>query len=265
MRQRHKHDRQPQRRTSRRDEWIYGRQPVAELLKAQRREIFEVCLPVAQRREPEQLTGIRLLAQALQIPLRTVDRLELDTLCDGGNHQGVALRVGHYPYIDFDQVLDAVSHNSTALVLLLDHLEDPQNLGSLLRSAEATGVTAVILPADRSAAVTPAAVRASAGAAEHLKIARVVNLVRAMQQLQSAGLWLTGLAAHPAARLYTELDLKGPVGLVVGSEGRGLTRLVAERCDFMAALPMTGAINSLNAGVAGAIALYEVLRQRHLP
>ena len=149
-------------------------------------------------------------------------------------------------------------------MIVLDHLEDPQNVGSILRTACAIGATGVILPEDRGCGVTPAAVRASAGASEYLKVAHVVNLVRAMKQLQEAGMWFTGLDWGEDAKNYTDIDFKGRAGLVVGAEGDGITRLVRETCDFIAVLPMPGEIESLNAGVAAAICMYEMLRQRSL-
>ena len=200
----------------------------------------------------------------MNIPFRAVERQRLDQLCEGGNHQGVALRVGAYPYFPFDDLLAEVEELPQAAYLLLDHIEDPQNVGSLLRSADAAGITAVILPEDRAAGVTAAAVRASAGAAEHLRVARVVNLTRAMEALKERQVWLTGLDMDTQAKPYTAIDFTGRVGLVVGSEGRGLSRLVHETCDFIAYLPMLGKIDSLNAGVAGGIALYEIVRQRGL-
>jgi 23S rRNA (guanosine2251-2'-O)-methyltransferase len=147
-------------------------------------------------------------------------------------------------------------------VVVLDHLEDPQNVGSILRTACAVGATGVVIPEDRACGITPAVVRASAGGAEHIRVAHVVNIVRAMQDLKEAGLWLTGLDWGPDAKTYTEVDFTGRVGLVVGAEGAGLSRLVRENCDFIAELPMPGGFESLNAGVATAVTLYEILRQR---
>ena len=244
-----------------RGDWIYGRRPVLEVVKAGKRHIYEAILPPQGHDAPE-IAELRGLLRARDVTCLALEREELDALCDGGNHQGVAIRAGSYPYISIEQVIHDVQENADALVLLLDHIEDPQNVGSLLRTADAAGVTAVLIPEDRAAGVTPAAVRASAGASEHLRVAKVVNLVRAMKELQEAGAWITGLDMSPDAKLHTALDFKGRVGLVVGSEGRGLSRLVGETCDFIARLPMNGRVASLNAGVAGAIALYEILRQR---
>lgn len=253
--------RPPRQQTDVRGDWIFGRRPAIEVVKAGRRHLYEAVLPLSGRDSPE-VTELRGLLQAKNVPFRTLERDALDALCEGGNHQGVAIRAGGYPYIALEQVIHDVKEDANALVLLLDHIEDPQNVGSLLRTADAAGVIAVLIPEDRAAGVTPAAVRASAGASEHLRVAKVVNLVRAMQELKEAGIWLTGLDIGGRAAPYTSIDFKGRVGLVVGNEGRGLSRLVGETCDFIASLPMNGKVASLNAGVAGAIALYEILRQR---
>jgi 23S rRNA (guanosine2251-2'-O)-methyltransferase len=149
-----------------------------------------------------------------------------------------------------------------AIVIVLDHLEDPQNVGSILRTAAAIGVTGVIIPEDRATGITPAAVRASAGGTEHIKVAHVVNLPRALADLKEAGMWFTALDWGEDAKEYTKIDFKGRSGLVIGSEGFGIGRLVRENCDFVAVLPMPGGFESLNAGVAAAVAMYEILRQR---
>ncbi len=244
-----------------RGDWIYGRRPLLEVLKAGKRHIYEAVLPPPGR-DTTEVAELRGLILAQGAPFRTLERDELDDICCGGNHQGVALRAGGFPYISIEQVLHDIKEQPEALVLILDHIEDPQNVGSLLRTADAAGVTAVVLPEDRAAGITPGVVRASAGASEHMRVAKVVNLVRAMKEIQAQGAWITGLDMGGDARSYTAVDFKGRVGLTVGSEGRGLSRLVRETCDFIACLPMQGRVASLNAGVAGAIALYEVVRQR---
>jgi 23S rRNA (guanosine2251-2'-O)-methyltransferase len=192
-----------------------------------------------------------------------VKRQELDKLGGEVNHQGLAAEVSGYPYADLPFALKtAQQEGEPPFFLLLDHVQDPHNLGALLRTAEAAGVHGVVIPGRRAAEVTPAAVRVSAGAAEHVYVAKVANLVQAMRQLQAAGVWLAGLQAKPEAQLYTRADLTGSLGLVVGSEGQGLARLVQKTCDFLIRLPMHGQVQSLNASVAGAIVLYEARRQR---
>jgi len=251
----------PRESVSERGDWIYGRRPVLEVMKAEKRHLYEAVLPPEGRDTPD-VAELRRLLLARGVPLRTMDREELDTLCEGGNHQGVALRTGGFPYISFEQVIHDVKEKPDALVLILDHIEDPQNVGSLLRTADAAGVTAVVLPEDRASGVTAGVVRASVGASEYMRVAKVVNLVRVMKELQECGAWITGLDFGPDAKPYTTVDFKGRMGLVVGSEGSGISRLVRESCDFIACLPMKGRVESLNAGVAGAIALYEIVRQR---
>ena len=241
-------------------EWIYGRNPVEEALAAGRRTCTEVILPPFDTLD-DQLLRIHDECASRRIMIAHKDRRELDKLTHFGHHQNVALKTTGYPYVGFEDILREVHGDESALVLVLDHLEDPQNVGAILRTACAVGVTGVVIPEDRGVGVTPAAVRASAGAAEHLKVARVVNLPRAMKTLQERNLWLTGLDWGEDAKMYTEVDFKGRAGLVVGAEGNGLSRLVRETCDFIAELPMPGGFESLNAGVAAGIALYEILRQ----
>jgi 23S rRNA (guanosine2251-2'-O)-methyltransferase len=243
-------------------EILYGRQPVRETLRAQRRQVFKLLL--ARGVKPTGAVGeILSLAERAAVPVQSVDRKELTNLSGEVNHQGLAAEVSAYPYVDLEVVLDAARQaRQPPFLLLLDHVQDPQNLGSLLRSAEAVGVHGVVIPKRRAAGVTPAAVRVSAGAAEQVHVVQVTNLVRAMELLKSEGVWLAGLEALPEAQPYTHADLSGPLGLVVGSEGDGLARLVRETCDFLIRLPMRGQVESLNAAVAGAIALYEALRQR---
>ena len=243
-------------------EWIYGRNPVVEVLQAERRTLSEVILPPAEKGEADEIAWIRQVARQMGLVVRTEDRRRLDQITHGGHHQGVAIKTTGYPYVGFDEILRDVEADENATVVILDHLEDPQNVGAVLRTAAAVGVTGVVIPEDRACGITPAAVRASAGGAEHVRVAHVVNLPRAMKELQKAGVWITGLDWGDDARPYTAIDFKGRAGLVVGAEGAGLSRLVRETCDFIGVLPMPGGFESLNAGVAAAVALYEIVRQR---
>ena len=243
-------------------EWLFGRNPVEEALAAGRRTASEIVLPPPFPDEDDQIRRIRDEARERHIVVRTMDRVQLDKLTRFGHHQGVALKTTGYPYVDFNELLREAQDDENSLVVVLDHLEDPQNVGSILRTACAVGVTGVVIPEDRACGITPAAVRASAGGAEHIRVAHVVNLVRAIKDLKDAGLWFTGLDWGEDAKPYTKIDFKGRVGLVVGAEGRGISRLVRENCDFIAELPMPGGFESLNAGVATAVTLYEILRQR---
>jgi 23S rRNA (guanosine2251-2'-O)-methyltransferase len=219
---------------------------------------------VAQRAKARgTLAEIVALADRRGVPVRRVDRLQLDKLGKRINHQGVVAEVSGYPYVDLDEILaTAAERGEPPWILLLDCLQDPQNLGTLLRTAEIVGVHGVVLPARRSAQVTPAVVSASSGASEHLRVAQVTNLVRAMESLKERDVWIAGLEDVAAAQELWQADLGGALGLVVGSEGQGIRRLVRETCDFYIRLPMHGQVNSLNAAVAGSVALYEVARQR---
>lgn len=257
-------NRRPPQRSSRgqRADVLYGQQPVHEALRAGKRHIKMLYL-LSSRSDTNQTEAIVALAKSNHIDIEWLDPEELDRRCDGGNHQGVAAEVGGFPYTGLDEILAAARKaDEVPFVLFLDHIQDPQNLGALLRVACCAGVHGVVIPADRAAGVTPAAARASAGGAEHVRVACVPNLVQAMRKFKDAGGWIYGLDAAEGSVLHTQIDLKGPVGIVVGNEGLGLGRLVGETCDGLMRLPMSGVLNSLNAAVAGAIAVYEVLRQR---
>ena len=234
-------------------ELLYGRNAVAEALFGRRhpRRLF-----IAEGvKEDERIQAILNRATERKVPIDRPPRLMLDDLLRGSNHQGVALEVTGYPYVEFDDLLE-----TSGTILVLDHLQDPQNFGTLLRAAEATGVSGVVMPQDRSAEVTPAVVNASAGAVEHLRIAQVPNLVRALEALKQGSRWVVGLdEGSDATDLFTT-TVPQPAVLVVGAEGAGVGRNVRNHCDLIVSLPMRGRIGSLNAATAGAIALYELLR-----
>jgi 23S rRNA (guanosine2251-2'-O)-methyltransferase len=212
---------------------------------------------------PAPLAELADLARRRGVPVEPAPAQRLDALANGANHQGVVAQTAPYRYLPWGDLLERVRNaGPTALLLLLDSLQDPQNFGTLLRTAEAAGVTGVVLPEHRAVGVTPAVVNASAGAVEHLAVAQAPNLARAVEQLQGIGLWVWALDSDPPATRYTAADLTGPVGLVVGAEGAGVSRLVRARCDGALYLPMQGQVASLNAATAGSIMLYEVLRQR---
>lgn len=241
-------------------ETIYGRNAVYELLRANRRHVYKLMVAEGVREKGNLSQAIRFAEQRL-IPIQRVKRESMDKQTD--SHQGLMAEVDPYPYVTLDDILDlAAQRNEPSLVLILDVIQNPQNLGTLLRTAEAAGVHGVIIPQRRGVEVTQAVVNASSGASEHLLIARVVNLVAAMTELKQREVWITGLDNLPEARPLDEADLTGAVGLVVGNEGEGMRRLVRESCDFLVKLPMRGQLESLNAAVAGSIVLYEILRQR---
>ena len=239
---------------------IYGRRPVLETLQGGR-VVQRLWLAEGVKAAPV-VAAIVLAAQEAGVPIQETARRRLDEMVEAAHHQGVVAEVAAFAPVVLSELLAvARQRQETPLLVVADHLEDPQNLGALIRSAEAAGAHGLVLPDRRSAGITPAVVRASAGAAEHLRIASVVNLPRTFQELQRAGLWIVGLAADGGVR-YDQADLRVPLAIVVGGEGKGLSRLVAERCDLLVRLPMAGRTASLNAAVAGAILLYEAVRQR---
>jgi 23S rRNA (guanosine2251-2'-O)-methyltransferase len=244
---------------------LYGRNAVREALRAQRRS-FEQLLVSSGAQEAGTLGEVVRLAEKVGVPVERVDRHELDRRLRDANHQGVALTCGEYPYVELDDCLAvAEERGEPALLLLLDHLQDPQNIGTLLRTAEIVGVHGVVIPGRRAAEVTPAVVNASSGATEHLRIAIVGNLAQSIAELQKAGVWVVGLEDDANALIYDRTDLDMPLALVVGAEGSGLARLTRERCDFLVKLPMRGQIASLNASVAGSLVLYYAWRMRRPP
>lgn len=244
---------------------LYGRNAVREALRARRRS-FKRLLVATTTSKGDIVDDITALAGQVRVPVERVERHLLDKRLNGVNHQGVLLEVGEYPYVELDDCLDlATQRGELALLLLLDHLQDPQNLGTLLRTAEVVGVHGVVLPGRRAVGVTPAVVNASSGATEHLRIVTVSNLAQTMARLQTDGIWVVGVEDDPRATEYDRADLALPLALVVGAEGPGLARLTRDRCDFLVRLPMQGAIASLNAAVAGSIVLYHAWRQRATP
>jgi len=241
---------------------LYGRNAVREALHAQRRT-FQRLLVSSGAQEAGTLGEVVKLAEKVGVPVERVDRHDLDRRLREANHQGVALECGEYPYVELEECLAlADERGEPALLLLLDHLQDPQNVGTLLRTAEVVGAHGVVIPGRRAAEVTPAVVNASSGATEHLRIAVVSNVAQTIAEAQKAGVWVVGVENDERAQDYDRVDLDLPLALVVGAEGPGLARLTRERCDFLIRLPMAGQIASLNAAVAGSIVLYHAWRAR---
>ena len=241
-------------------ELLYGRHAVYETLRAGRRDPFRL-LVAEGAQEKGRLAEILAMAAARRLPVERVPRARLDKLADG--HQGVALEASGYPYADLQDILDrAAERNEPPFVLVLDSLQDPQNLGTLLRTAEAVGAHGALLPLARTAEVTPAVVNASSGASEHLLIAQS-NLQQALTTLKEAGVWAVGLdqGGEPLAA-GGKSPLRGALALVVGSEGEGMRPLTAKSCDLLVRLPMRGQVESLNAAVAGSVALYLAYQAR---
>ncbi|KPV50345.1 RNA methyltransferase [Kouleothrix aurantiaca] len=243
-------------------EILYGRNAVREALRAGRRT-FQRLMVSAGAQEAGTLGEVVKLAEKIGVPVARVDRHELDRRLREANHQGVALECGPYPYAELDDCMAlAAERNEPALILLLDHLQDPQNVGTLIRTAEIVGAHGVVLPGRRAAELTPAVVNASSGATEHLRVVVVSNLAQAIGELQKAGVWVVGVEDDERAQEFDQADLDMPLGLVIGAEGPGLARLTRERCDFLIKLPMRGQIASFNAAVAGSIVLYHAWRAR---
>ena len=240
-------------------EFIFGRNPVYEVIRANRRKVYSLLVAEGAQEKGNLTRALELAAQG-GAPVRRVPRARLDHLSD--SHQGLAVEVDDYPYVNLEDILAlAAERNEPPLVLLLDMIQNPQNLGTLLRSAEAVGVHGVVIPEHRSAGVTPAVVQASSGASEHMLVASM-NLVQAIQALKAADVWVVGLEGSEEARTPGEIDLSGALGLVIGNEGEGMRRLVRQSCDFLLRLPMRGQVESLNAAVAGSVALYLAWQRR---
>lgn len=243
-------------------EYVWGRNPVLETLRSSRR-VKRLLIADGQREAPPLASILQEVARR-QIPVETVPRSRLDQLSQGAVHQGCLAVVEARRYATLDEVLNhAREKQEDPFLLILDAIQDVNNLGSLLRTAEAAGVHGVLLPQHHAAEVNATVVKTSAGATEHLLIAQETNLARTIDALKKENIWVIGLVGE-AKTEYAQADLTGPLALVVGNEGKGISRLVREHCDLLIHLPMHGQINSLNAAVAGSIALYEALRQRAL-
>lgn len=233
---------------------LFGRNAVIEALQG-RRSASRLWIADGVR-EDERINALVDLAREHNILLDTIPRQLLDDMTLGANHQGVALEAKEFPYEDLE---DIIAREGT--ILVLDHLHDPQNFGTLIRAADAAGVAGIVLPSDRSVSVTPAVVNASAGAVEHLSVAIVPNLGRAIEKIEESGRWIVGLDGGEDAVDLFATDLPTPVALVVGSEGPGLTKNIRDRCQIIASLPMSGKVASLNAATAGSIALFDIVRR----
>jgi 23S rRNA (guanosine2251-2'-O)-methyltransferase len=241
---------------------VYGRWPVLESLRAG--NVIKVYLAAGVHDSADHLREIQTMAAEKHIPVVRVERFALDKVLGNANHQGIAAACRPYEYVDLDRVVaGAKKGEGQPLVLLFDGIQDPQNLGSILRTAEAVGVGGAILPRHNQVGVTPSVVRASAGAVEHLPIAEVTNLRQTVARLKEAGYWIVGLDMEGGTD-YDNFDVENPVALVIGGEGKGLSRLVTEECDYLVRLPMRGKVGSLNASVAAGIVLYEIERRRGL-
>lgn len=243
-------------------DWLTGIHAVREALEAGR-SVDRVV--IAKGRQDTRVEQIVQLARGRNISVRFEDRGQLDRLANAKDHQGVIALAAARALATLEEILAAANaatgRGSRGLIVLLDGVEDPHNLGAVVRTALAAGAHGVVIPERRSAGLTDTVARASAGALAHLPVARVTNLVRTMEELKEAGYWLVGLDEQ-ADKSYTQVDFTGPVGIVLGGEGRGLHELTRKRCDFVVSLPTTGPVKSLNVSVAAGVVLFEVLRQR---
>lgn len=243
-------------------EILCGVHTIEEVIRARRRQIYAVYR--SDTGAHTRHAGLLEAVEVLQLPTQTLSAAQMATLAGTPHHQGWALRVSPFPLAtDLPRLWEQVQAKpARGFWLILDQVVDPHNLGALLRTAHIVGANGVILSKDRSAPASPTVSRISAGAMEHIHLVQVTNLVRSMQWLQQQGLWLTGLAREATAAIYSA-DFTAPAGLLIGGEARGLRRLVRQHCDQLVSIPQQATFNSLNASVAGAVAMYEVFRQRY--
>ena len=246
-------------------EWIYGLHAVSELLRQHPQDVLELLL--LQGRDDKRVNEVKSLASAAGVQWQELERRDLDrrlrNLPSGAVHQGVIALVRLGGQILDERALDALLDGLTgpALLLVLDEVTDPHNLGACLRTADAAGVDAVIVPKDRSAPLNMTARKVACGAAETVPYAAVTNLSRTLESLKQRGIWIAGAAGEASQSLY-EMDFRQPIAIVMGSEGKGMRRLTREHCDYLMAIPMAGALSSLNVSVATGLCLYEAVRQR---
>jgi len=243
-------------------EVLAGRNSVREALRAGRRRITRVVLADGVQ-DKGIVSEIVQLCQEQRVSVARVNRQEIDRLAHGVMHQGIVAQVSPLPILYLTELVrQAQEAPEDAFLLLLDSLQDPQNVGSLLRTAEAVGVHGVVVPERRSVGITPAVSRASAGAVEHMRVAQVTNLARTIDELKESGLWVVGVEGHESARDYRQVDLNMPLALVLGSEGLGMRRLIRDKCDLLLRIPMLGHVTSLNVAIAGSLILYQALCAR---
>jgi 23S rRNA (guanosine2251-2'-O)-methyltransferase len=240
-------------------ELLYGIHPVREALAAGRRRVFKVYIDKDKR--SGRLDRLASLAQTKGVQRKQIARGDFKSLTATSDHQGAAAVVSPYPQAAVLDILQADHARGKHFLLILDNVQDPQNLGAIVRTALCAGVQGVIVPKDRSASPTPAVSKASAGALEHIRLVRVTNLVQTIKICKNYGLWVIGLQKEAARSIYVA-DLSGSIAIVIGGEQNGIRRLVKQNCDFLASIPQLGTLNSLNASAAAAVAMYEALRQR---
>jgi len=243
-------------------EILFGINPVYEALRAGRRDVFKVC--ITKEKISKRLEKVTVLADSLRIPVELTSPSYLKSITGSDHHQGIAAETGEYPFARVSEILNSVKNSeSTPFLLLLDNIMDPHNLGALIRTALCVGMNGVIIPKDRSAMPTPAVSKASAGALEHICLSRVTNMVDTMKRLKESGLWIAGMDGASKETIFA-CDMRGFNAIVVGGEEKGIRPLVKKHCDVLLSIPQAGPLDSLNASVAGAVAMYEAFRQRRI-
>ena len=241
-------------------EILYGFHPVYEALRVGRRTFHEIY--ISNQVHAKRIRQITSTAALRHLPIKEVDPARLQSIAGAVSHQGVAAKVSAYPFVDVADLQQAAkSGGHPVLLLLLDHIVDPHNLGAVIRTAVCAGVDGVIIPKDRSAHPSPAVSKVSSGALEHMRVAQVNNIVRVVKALKEDDLRIVGLDQNAKQSVYN-VDLTGAIGLVIGGEEKGIRSLVKQNCDFLISIPQTGGVGSLNASVAGAVVMYESYRQR---
>ncbi|MCE4051721.1 23S rRNA (guanosine(2251)-2'-O)-methyltransferase RlmB [Bacillus sp. Au-Bac7] len=241
------------------NDYIVGKNAVIEALKSER-DVNKIL--IAEGSQKGQMQTVIGLAKNSNVLVQFVPKKKLDTLVDA-NHQGVVAQVAAYQYAEIDDLFAlAEKRNEAPFFMLLDEIEDPHNLGSIMRTADAVGAHGIIIPRRRAVGLTATVAKASTGAIEHIPVVRVTNMARAIDELKERGVWIAGTDAK-GKEDYRRFDGTMPLGLVIGSEGKGMGRLIRDKCDFLIQLPMAGAVTSLNASVAAALLMYEVYRKRH--
>ncbi|HAN10739.1 MAG TPA: 23S rRNA (guanosine(2251)-2'-O)-methyltransferase RlmB [Clostridiales bacterium] len=239
---------------------IEGRNPVREVLRSDRS--IEKILVMKGQKEGS-IQTIFGIAREKNVIIQEVDRAKLDELSETKNHQGVMAIVSEYEYFEVEDLLnEAYSKNETPFLIILDEVTDPHNLGAIIRTANISGAHGIIIPKRRSVGLTQIVAKTSAGAIEYTKVAKVTNLNATIKDLKKQGIWV--VAADMDGKQMYDIDFKMPIAIVIGAEGEGVSRLIKENCDMVASIPMKGQINSLNASVAAAILMYEVVRQRRV-
>lgn len=240
-------------------DYVWGRYPVLEALRSRRR-VHRIL--IAQGPRDAGMSQLLDQARRVGVPVEPTPKRRLDDLSKNANHQGVVALVAPRTYADVEDILQRAKElGEDPLIVVLDAIQDVHNLGSLIRTAEVVGAHGVIIPEHRAAGLTPVVDKTSAGAVEFLPVAQVTNITRTLDDLKKRGVWCIGLDGSARTR-FDQANLKGPIALVVGNEGKGISRLVKEHCDLLISLPMRGHVASVNAAIAGSVALYEIWRQR---